>query len=317
MNAKPPANDDEMLTLVRTSLTATRDSFDGIRMTRPVEELITTGRTRRARRVRRIRTAVGCAAAGAVAVALIAVNGRSAGTPAASVAYVTSRVEKALSTENLVFVGRSDSRFGNAVTWAYGRRSRHEEYGSALPPQDRATLFLASGTALVGGKLVGAYVTYFDHRYSLWPLGSQPASACSADDALTMGSPIIPTTHWSAFIGATLACGAASVTGPVRIGGTPTIQITGRPVTVRLSAGYARAVHEKWATARWTLYVNPATYLPVRIYGSTETYGGSAGSLTSSFVTNVQWLPPTPANVAQTLITIPRGFDRVSSRADQ
>lgn len=69
--------------------------------------------------------------------------------------------------------------------------------------------------------------------------------------------------------------------------------------------------------ARWTLYVSPATYLPVRIYGSTETSGGSAGSFTSSFVTNVQWLPPTPANVAQTLITIPRGFDRVSSRADQ
>jgi hypothetical protein len=132
-----------------------------------------------------------------------------------------------------------------------------------------------------------------------------------------MGSPVIPTTHWSAFIGATLACGAASVTGHVRIGGTQTIQITGQPVTVRLSAGYARRVHEKWATARWTLYVNPATYLPVRIYGSTETFGGSAGSFTSSFATNVQWLPPTPANVAQTLITIPRGFDRVSSRADQ
>ena len=35
---------------------------------------------------------------------------------------------------------------------------------------DRGLRYLAQGTALVGGKLVGAYVTYFDHKYSLSPL---------------------------------------------------------------------------------------------------------------------------------------------------
>jgi hypothetical protein len=326
MNATPSMNDDEMLALVRTTLTATRDSFDGIRMTRPVEELITGGRIRRARRTRRVRTALSCTVVGAVAVALIALNGSSRETGTSTVAYVTSRVEKALSTENLVYVGRSDSPiWGDYVTWAYGGRSRFVEYSSAahygmngqLPSGGRELPYLASGTAVVGGKLVGAYVTYFDHRYSLWPLGPGPASACSASDALTMGSPTIPTTHWTAFIDATLACGAASVTGHVRIGGTQTTQITGKPVTVRLSPGYARTVRAQWATARWTLYVNPATYLPVRMYGSTETFGGSARSFTSSFITNVQWLAPTPANVAQTLVIIPRGFERVGSPADQ
>ena len=29
--------------------------------------------------------------------------------------------------------------------------------------------YLADGTALIGGKLVSAYVTYYDHKYSLSP----------------------------------------------------------------------------------------------------------------------------------------------------
>jgi hypothetical protein len=273
------------------------------------------GRRRRRRRAARTAAACGIAAVTAAAVALAVVPGAAArrGGSAAQArltAYVTKRVENALASENLVFVGRSDNPVvGDSVTWAYGPRSRYEEY-SAFPLPDRGKPFLAQGTALVGGKLVGAYVTYFDHRYSLWPLGAEPGSACSTSDALSMAGPVFPTTHWSAFIGATLACGAARVTGHVLVNGVETTRITGKPITVRLQPGYAKTVHAKWATARWTLYVNPTTYLPVRMYGSTETFGGSAGSYTSSFVTNVQWLRPTPANVAQALVTIPPGFHR-------
>jgi hypothetical protein len=144
----------------------------------------------------------------------------------------------------------------------------------------------------------------------LSPLAPQEASVCGKDAALSMGAPVIPTTHWTAFIDATLACGAASVSGHVWIDGTETTKITGKPITVKLSAGYSKVVKEKYATARWALYVNPTTYLPVRMYGSTETFGGSAGSFTSSFVTNVQWLPPTRANIARALVTIPPGFQR-------
>jgi hypothetical protein len=325
-------------------------------MSTDVEELVRDGMHRLAaatdmpaglvararRRVRRRRLAAvaaiaGAAAAGAIAAVVMVVPG--AGAPAGNTlraqtaAYVTSRVEKALAGGNQVFVGRSDSNvWGNTVTWAYGSRNRFEEYwpnadyqdrvvnGQRLwdfPPQDRGLPYLAQGTALVGGKLVGAYVTYFDQKYSLSPLGSLPASACSTNAALAMGGPMIPTTHWSAFIDGTLACGAASVTGHVQVDGMETTQITGKPITVRLQPGYAKTVREQWATARWTLYVNPKTYLPVRMYGSTETFGGRAGRYTSSSVTNVQWLPPTSANIAQTLVTIPPGFHEVSSPADQ
>jgi hypothetical protein len=303
------------------------------------------GRARRRVRRRRLAAvsaiagaaAAGAVAAGAVAAGVMVVPG--AGAPAGSTlraqtaAYVTSQVEKALAAGNLVFIGRADSNiWGNTVTWAYGSRNRFEEYwpnadyqdrvvnGQRLwdfPPQDRGLPYMTQGTALVSGKLVSAYVTYFDRKYSLSPLGPQPTSACSTSAALSMAAPIVPTTHWSAFIDGTLGCGAASVTGHVLVDGMPTLQITGKPITVRLQPGMAKAVGAKWATARWTLYVNPTTYLPVRMSGSTETFGGRAGRYTSSSVTDVQWLPPTSANIAQTLVTIPPGFHEVGSPADQ
>jgi hypothetical protein len=132
-----------------------------------------------------------------------------------------------------------------------------------------------------------------------------------------MGGPPVPTAHWSSFIRATLDCGAAKVTGHVRVNGRETIQITGKPITVRLSPGEAKSVHERYARALWTLYVNPSSYLPVRMIGVTETFGGSGGHTRFESVTNVQWLPPTPANMAQALVSIPPGYHQVSSPADQ
>ncbi len=242
---------------------------------------------------------------------------------------MTSRVEQALGHENQVFVGRGVSNtWGPSLTWSYGSHNRFEEFtgnacGHALPNGDcthrgGSERYLADGTALVGGKLVGAYVTYFDHKFSLdgapW---SPPSSACSAKAALEISGPPSATIHWSAFIKATLACGAASVTRHVRIDGRETTKITGKPVTLRLPAGEARAVGEKWVTARWALYVDPTTYLPVRMFGSNETFGGRWPRSVSSGMTDVQWLPPTAANVAKTLVTIPPGFRQVASAADQ
>lgn len=269
---------------------------------------------------RRVAVRVAVAAVAAVtaaSAAMVAVGGTAARTgsslaSARTIAYVTKHVENALASENLVFVGRSYSNiWGYGATWAHGSRDRFDDSSDSGP-------FLAKGTALVGGKLVDAYVTYPDRKYSLSPVTSQSTSACSANAAVGMGVPVIPTTHWAAFINSTLACGAASVTGHVLINGMETTKITGKAVTVRLSSpGDAGFGIYEWATARWALYVNPRTYLPVRIYGSTEEFGGTPRPFTSSFVTNVQWLPPTRANIAKTLLTIPPGFHRVKSAADQ
>jgi hypothetical protein len=295
----------------------------------------TVGRLRR--RHRAVRTAVACGTAAVTAAAAVAViAGVSGGlarhgagaAQARTVAYVVRRVENALAGEHLVFRGTTTSTWQTSSTWAYGRRDRFEEFtgkacGHTLPNGEcthhgGSVPYLASGTALIGGKLVGAYVTYFDRRYSLSPLrGRGPASACSTTSALAMGGPPVPTDHWSEFIHATLACGAAKVTGHVWIGGVETTKITGAPVKVRLAAGYAKAVRERWARARWILYVNPTTYLPVRMYGSTQTFGGPGHGTLFASVTDVRWLPPTAANTAKALVTIPAGYHRVSSPAGQ
>jgi len=288
------------------------------------------------RRHRALRAAVACgtaAVAAAAAVAVItAVSGGLAGhgaggAQARTVAYVVRRVENALAGERLVFRGTTTSTSQASITWAYGPRYRFEEFtekacGRVLPNltcsgHGGSVLAFASGTALVGGKLVGADVTYFDRTYSLAPLRGEPrqANACSTASALVMGGPPMPVGHWSDFIHATLACGAANVTGHVRIDGVDTTKITGVPVTVRLSKGYAGAVRERWARARWILYVNPRTYLPVRMYGSTQTFGGPGRGTLFASVTDVRWLPPTAANTAKALVTIPAGFHRVSSPA--
>jgi hypothetical protein len=246
---------------------------------------------------------------------------------ARAAAYVIGRVKTALAAEHRVFVGRTLGTGDEpSVTWAYGAHNRFEEFtgpqcgqvnsSGDCSHQGGSTRYLAEGTALVNGKLTGAYVTYFDHKYSLSPVYRVPPSACGRT-ALEMGGPPVPTAHWSSFIKATLDCGAAKVTGHVWINGQETIEITGKPITVRLSRGYGKTVHERYARALWTLYVNPSTYLPVRMIGVTETFGGSGGHTRFESVTNVHWLPPTPANVARALVTIPPGYHQVSSPADQ
>jgi hypothetical protein len=294
------------------------------------------GGLRRRRTARRAMVAGG--AVTATAAAVIIATASAGGTPARTgsslaqareTAYIVTRVENALASEHGVYHGVTMSTGGQpSVTWAYGRRSRFEEFtgrqcGQVLMPSGDCThagaseRYLAQGTALIKGKLTEAYVTYFDQRYSLSDYVYTPPSSACGKAAMEMGGPAPASGDWPAFVKATLACGGARVAGHVRINGVQTTKITGKPVTVRLSGGYGKVVHEKYARALWTLYVNPQTYLPVRMIGVTETFGGSGGHTRFTSVTNVQWLPPTAANRAKALVTIPPGYHRVSSAASQ
>jgi len=296
----------------------------------------TAARLRRRRRT--IRGAVACGTAAVTAAAAVvtvsAAGGSASRAPATvtqthEVAYVVNRVKAALTTENLVFQGKTTGTYGPSTTWAYGHWWRWEEFTGkacrhALPSGDcthrgGSERYLATGTARASGKLTGAYVTYYNHEYSLSPITTAlPTSACSRTARLEMGGPgIAPGDHWADFINATLACGAAKVTGHVWINGVQTIQITGKPITVRLPAGEAKAVREKWARDGWTLYVDPSTYLPMRITSWNATFGGPAPRTSGSEVMDVEWLKPTAANTAKALVTIPPGFRQVRSPANQ
>ena len=104
------------------------------------------------------------------------------------------------------------------------------------------------------------------------------------------------------------------MTGHVWIKGVQTIQITGKPITSRLPPGEAKAVREKWARDGWTLYVDPSTYLPVRITGWNVT---SAARRPARPVAEVRSAAakPTAANIAKATITIPPGFRQVARGA--
>jgi hypothetical protein len=305
------------------------------------------GRTRAARRRKKIaaRAALACGTAAVTATAVIAVTGPGTGpgtggvTNAQTTAYVIGQVQHALAAENFVIQGQATGtdtfsvhghrvRYSNEPTssWTYRNRWRMEEFtgnscGHALPNgvctnRGGSEPYIAQGTALIGGRLVSAYLTYYDHRYSLSPLGHFHLKACSRTAQLALGGPAVTIPNWPVFIKAMLGCQAATVTGHARIGGVQTTVISGL-IDIPLSKGYASMVKEARVRVRYALYVDSATYLPVRVYGSTQTYGGAAGPTDNAYVTQVRWLPPTKANIAKALVTIPPGYQQVSSPASQ
>jgi hypothetical protein len=306
-----------------------REGLD--RLTAQVQ--VPAGMAARARAHRRRRkiaasAALACGTAVVTAAAVIAVAAPGArpgggAVSARTTAYVVTRVEQALAAEHFVIQGRAAgsmtvsvhghrvrSSDGATISWGYGKQHQTVEF----TPGDKR--YWADGTALIGGKLTGAYVTYYNHKYSLYPLGHTHLKACSATAQLVLGGPAVTVPNWPAFIKTMLHCQAATVTGHARIGSEQTTVISGL-IDVPLQKGYARVVKEHRARVRYTLYVDSATYLPVRAYGSTETYGGAGGPTVSQYATNVRWLPPTQANIAKTLVTIPPGYKLVNSPAGQ
>src|ERR1019366_7102538 len=105
--------------------------------------------------------------------------------------------------------------------------------------------YLAEGTALVNGKLTDAYVTHYDHKYSLSPL-TAPAKPCSTTARLEMGGPPAGISDWRTFINTMLACGAGTVTGHVLINGAAATEISGA-VAGPVSKGLPNNGNEKEA----------------------------------------------------------------------
>src|SRR5262245_40040192 len=220
--------------------------------------LVARARHSHRQRMLTVRAAVvtGTVAVAAAAVFAATIGAGGAAQPAGggaaqarTVAYVTSRVERALASQHLVFASRTREHLGGSTitwaTWAYGSRGRTVEF-----THGGSKIYLATGSALVRGKFKTAYVTYYNREYSLSPWLPTAVRPCSTAAGWQTGGPAIPASNWRAFLGASLRCGAATVTGHVRIGGVETTKITGKPVTIRLPAGEAKSLGEKWLTGQ-------------------------------------------------------------------
>jgi hypothetical protein len=270
--------------------------------------------SRRRRRRLAVRTAVACGTAAVTAAAAVAVIGGAArpaggGTQARTAAYVLTRVRNALAGQDLVYRGQTTASDGeHSTTWVYGNRSQWVEDSSGGAP------YSDEGTAIIGGKHESVYVIYPDRKWMVLGQGwGKHTAACRPHSPVQLAGIPIVTGSWSDFINQLLGCGNATITGHAVIDGVQTTKITAKTVTEKLPPPYSKVIREKWSRAESTLYVNSKTYLPVRIAGSNETYGGAGGRTDYRLVTDVQWLPPTTANIARTLVTVPAGFRQVSS----
>jgi hypothetical protein len=94
--------------------------------------------------------------------------------------------------------------------------------------------------------------------------------------------------YWAADIKKALSCGEYTTSGTGRVDGVNAIKL------IPVRPGVMSAV----------LWVDPSTYLPVRV--ATE-----IGERPTGQVKDVQWLPPTAANLADLTAPIPAGFVQV------
>ena len=161
------------------------------------------------------------------------------------------------------------------VTWSYQGTSTTSGF-----TRTGQRVFAAETTSPPGGKAgQEVAVIYGD---ATWWRAATPASNGQGPASASCGPGIrIGAGGWPAFIRYQLGCGEFRMAGRQRAGGVEAVKLIGANGTV--------------------LWVNPVTYLPVRVI-----FGG-LGACQMDF----RWLSPTAASLAQLNVRVPAGFRQV------
>jgi len=284
----------------------------------------------RGQRLLAVRAAIAAGTAAVLgAAAVLAVTGGASGVRgpetgarravrAQAAAYVIKRTERAVSTRGLIMeistpeqvitTARPRNRpvrsfIPRSVWWAYRDRSRGEVFAAYLRTHGQPgaantdTENGPPGKGLPSSPSLHPFTqTIINYSDRTWSRGTQltglasesPGTSCELVKGMT--DPLLAGKLFftsPSFIHGALACGGLSVTGRTRVDGAAAIKLTG---THRL------------ARPPITLYVSPATYLPIRIV---------IGGLRQDY----RWLAPTAANQAMLKVRIPPGFRRVKNTA--
>jgi len=245
--------------------------------------------------------------AGTLSVAEVtgAFGGSTGGLQARTTAYVISRVERALAAPDMAnMVGYTRTMYPAGVTLqpvpggvngsggpgASSPRTGGYELLWAYHRSTKLSAFTATGqrvfdeqiTALKG-SLATTVLTYASHTW--WTAQSaRPVGAGSASQGCLPGGQIRlngSANAWPDFIHSQLACGAYTMAGRQVLGGVNALKITG-------------------GSGQITLWVNPVTYLPMRLE--------QGGLIQVDF----QWLAPTRANLAMLNMPVPASFHHVA-----
>jgi hypothetical protein len=275
-------------------------------------------------------TGVAAIAAAATLVAATATSGvpHRGLPPTLTTAYVISQTERALAAaarggaiERIVATGH-DETLGPEYIYTRGGSS----YGRGLPGPaggaiTRTVVWWYRGHHRIEGLTAGGgpafdtgttaatgspahhhagYFTLVDYPAKTWLRnlgdrggpGLRPSCWEPIDPQSSVG---VPPGQWVAMVRKALSCRELKLDGHQWVHGVRAIKIIAEP---RLG----KAVQD-FARFHGTLWVDPATYLPVRVKWTWPN-----GELAGSF----QWLPRTRANLAALNVTIPRGFRPVS-----
>jgi hypothetical protein len=123
------------------------------------------------------------------------------------------------------------------------------------------------------------------------PAATGPTSCAAA----FLPPPVGTTLDWAATIRTALSCGHFQLAGHEQLGSVNAIKL----VSARVNGPYKE-----------TLWVDPATYLPVRLtWNWLDHRAQGPGTLTGDF----QWVQPTPANLGALQVKIPNGFTQQHS----
>jgi hypothetical protein len=267
-------------------------------------------RNRRRRIMTRATAAAGAAATVAVALVAAGTTGASRDVGSHTTAYIVKQAESALDTavaaNDIMYLRATD---GTAERWFYrepeGLSNRYEIFSA--PGQPGMDIGVTATPA-------SRTITWVFYRTKTWwrmqhaaTLAPQPAAqkSCSSQIPVSLDvyeSPAVLVAN----IREALACGQLTNEGTQYVDGVPAIKL----VSVH-TFQVPRRAGTITVTVTATLWVDPASYLPVR-WAQDGKVTGRTGMVVPSLDEDVEWLSPTSANLAQLTVPIPPGFRQVS-----
>jgi hypothetical protein len=268
---------------------------------------------RRRRRRLVLRSLTGAAAAlvaGAAALAVAVIPGATGtGRPALDAAYVIKNVSSALSAaepgtiaQMTITTSGGPGAATSAEEWSNGNEWRsvtystpgHPIYDEGFSPTSSYTLVSYptktwARQAGIGSPAVPSLGSPSTKRACGPVVGASPVLFRLGLPGTSTSASSLPTTVATALHTA-VSCGSLTVAGRQTVDGTDAIKLTSR--TGSLIAE--------------TIWVNPDTYLPVRVVVRSAYTPGLRQ--TADFT----WLPPTAQNLAKLTVPVPGGFRQVS-----
>ena len=274
---------------------------------RPRPGLAREAHRRYARSRRRTALAVaatGTAAAVAGATAGFALTARTADTgPIETTASVVSHVSAALAATDAIGytaaqysgAGATGVSFDRVVEWEFGDQTRQLFESSAGQPIVDNSARPEDGR----GEIISVHYPDRDWMSVTVPSSELPRPSgghnrCE-DNFLSAFAAPNTAADWKQIIQAGLTCGMFTVAGRQWVDGVDAIKLTGHK-----------------PAAGTTIWVDPSSYLPVRLTAQLQLYAGGNEKQNATLTIGFRWLPPTRANLKELTAPIPKGFREAS-----